>query len=261
MTQTIKEIQTRIKLINDLNDPYLETLNVDPRKGVQDLLKRKKKLLLHQAELYRAYLERLNFDHQLLTSQNYQFLAGVDEVGRGPIAGPVVAAAVVLPEDTSDWIEVNDSKALSHHKRCALAEVIKQQAKAYAITSLSPSTIDRLNIYEASRLAMKEAVLKLGVNVDLLAVDAMKLDLKVDQVSLTKGDQKSLSIAAASIIAKVYRDQIMIDYAEQYPEFAFDQHMGYPTKQHLANINKYGFTSIHRQSYGPVQAVKHYYGS
>ncbi|MCR8968834.1 ribonuclease HII [Facklamia sp. 7083-14-GEN3] len=260
MKQTIKEIKEQLKNIQDLNDVYLIQLSEDSRKGVQDLLKRHKKMLTAYNERYHAYQERLAFDRQLLSANQSLLLAGTDEVGRGPIAGPVVAAAVILPQDTSNWVEVNDSKSLTHQKRSALAEMIKQQAQAYAITSISPQEIDRINIYEASRMAMKEAVLKLNKPVDFIVVDAMKLDLPIQQKAVVKGDRRSLSIAAASIIAKVHRDQLMMNYAQSYPEYGFDQHMGYPTKKHLSALEKFGYTSIHRLSYGPVQRIDRYYG-
>ncbi|MGF3066178.1 ribonuclease HII [Facklamia sp. P12945] len=261
MKQTIKEIKAQLKTIEDLEDVYLNQLKEDPRKGVQELVRRHKRVLIAYNQRYQAYQKRLDFDRQLLDANQSFVLAGVDEVGRGPIAGPVVAAAVILPQDTSDWVDVNDSKTLTHQKRSDLAEMIKQQAKAYAITSVSPQAIDRINIYEASRMAMKEAVLKLNKAVDFVVVDAMKLDLQIQQKAVVKGDQRSLSIAAASIIAKVHRDQLMVDYARWYPEYGFDQHMGYPTKKHLVALEQYGYTAIHRQSFSPVQKINKFYGS
>lgn len=254
MTQvSLNQIKQQLQEIDDLNHPIWDILKEDPRKGAQALVQKRRKLLMRQQAQYEAYKSRLLYEAEILSHHPQALIAGVDEVGRGPLAGPVVTAAVILPEDTSSWLEVTDSKQLTHAKRLELARLIQAEAKAYAICRIEPNEIDQLNIYQASKLAMERAVQSLSVPATHVLVDAMTLDLPIKQLSLIKGDAKSLSIAAASILAKVYRDQIMMDYHQEYPEFAFDKHMGYPTKEHLMALKTYGVTPIHRLSYQPVQ--------
>ncbi len=261
MTQrlTIQQIKQALVLVEDLSDPLLQALTQDSRKGVQRILQQRIRQIENHQVLKAAYLERLHYESAILADNPQAIIGGVDEVGRGPIAGPVVAACVVLPQDTSHWYQVNDSKSLSHDKRLELAQMIQKEARAYQIVEVSESVIDEINIYQASRQAMKQAVLSLPLDLDHILLDAMTLDLPTTQTSLIKGDQKSLSIAAASIIAKVYRDQKMVELAAKYPEFGFDQHMGYPTKQHIQALQTYGKTPHHRQSFGPVMKVDHWY--
>lgn len=251
--ESLKQIKQQLEEIDDLNHPIWDKLKEDPRKGSQILIqKRRKQLMRYQAQ-YEAYKGRLIYEEEILRHNPGAIIAGVDEVGRGPLAGPVVTAAVVLPDDTSSWVEVTDSKQLSHAKRIELATLIQAEAKAYAICRIEPIEIDQLNIYQAAKLAMERAVHSLSIPASHVLVDAMTLNLPINQLSLIKGDDKSLSIAAASILAKVYRDQIMMDYHQQYPEYSFDKHMGYPTKDHLLALDRYGVTPIHRLSYQPVQ--------
>ncbi|WP_201330378.1 ribonuclease HII, partial [Lactobacillus nasalidis] len=186
--------------------------------------------------------------------QQGQLVAGVDEVGRGPLAGPVVAAAVVLPQDFS-LLEVNDSKKLSPQKRLALYPQILAQAVAVGVGVMDNQVIDRINIYEADRQAMKQAVEALSVRPAALLVDAMNVPVELPQVELIKGDAKSNSIAAASIVAKVFRDSLMDDYARLYPQYAFDHNAGYGTKDHLNALRKYGPTPIHRLTFSPVSEM------
>lgn len=245
--------------IHEIDHPILAELANDPRKGVQQLLLRKRQILLQEQVAFQAYLDRLSFERRLLQAHPNYIIAGIDEAGRGPIAGPVVAAAVVLPEDTRHWVAVNDSKCLNQKQREELAELIRQESRAYAIASLSPAEIDHFNIYQASRLAMTQAVEKLSPQPNYLLIDAMTIDLTLPQEALIKGDQRSLSIAAASILAKVFRDQVMMDYDQQFPEFGWAVNKGYPTRDHLNALNKYGYTDLHRQSFGPVQNCKKRY--
>ena len=181
-------------------------------------------------------------------------MGGVDEVGRGPLAGPVVAAAVILPEDFS-LLEVNDSKKLSPQKRLALYPKILQEAVAVGVGVMDNKVIDQINIYEADRLAMKQAVEALSTRPDALLVDAMNVPVDLPQLELIKGDAKSNSIAAASIVAKVFRDSLMDDYARLYPDYAFDHNAGYGTKDHLEALRKYGPTPIHRLTFSPVSEM------
>ncbi len=188
-------------------------------------------------------------------SSSVTLIAGVDEAGRGPLAGPVVAAAVVFPP-TYQNEEINDSKKLSEKKREKLFEEIKENAIAYGIASVSAKEIDRLNIYEATKIAMKEAVRQLKGQYDLVITDAMKLDLNKPVIALVKGDAKCLNVAAASILAKVTRDRYLKELDEAYPQYGFAKHKGYGTKEHLEALNKYGpIEGIHRKSFKPVREI------
>ncbi len=188
--------------------------------------------------------------------KGYRLVVGCDEAGRGPLAGPVVAAAVIFPSNYQND-EINDSKKLNDKKRRKLFDEIKEHALSYAITIISPQIIDKINIYEASRLAMSESIKKLSMVPDYILTDAMPLkDFNLPQENLIKGDAKALSIAAASILAKVTRDDIMLDLDKKYPQYGFASHKGYPTKAHLEAIEKYGvIKEIYRFSYAPVNAV------
>ncbi len=178
-------------------------------------------------------------------------VAGVDEVGRGPLAGPVVCAAVILPvEDELRIAGVNDSKKLSAKKRDALAELIRERALAFAVTEVDESTIDEINILQATRLGMKRAVEALSVPADMVLTDGdMTLDIAASQRSIVKGDALVYSIGAASILAKVHRDSIMKKYAEEYPEYGFEHNVGYGTAEHIEAIREYGICKIHRKTF------------
>jgi ribonuclease HII len=190
-----------------------------------------------------------------LLEQGYRHIAGCDEVGRGPLAGPVVAAAVIL--DPSYIIEgLNDSKKLSESKREGLAKEIIEHAIAYHISYVSPEQIDQINIYEASRKAMLDAIKHLQTKPDYVLSDAMPLPtLSVPHQSIIKGDANSATIAAASILAKVSRDHYMVEMAHTYPGYGFERHKGYPTKQHLTALAELGVTPIHRKTYAPVRKL------
>ncbi|SCK01165.1 Ribonuclease HII [uncultured Eubacterium sp.] len=202
-------------------------------------------------------LEELKTIENQLRAEGFQYIAGVDEVGRGPLAGPVVAAAVVLPEEF-DVLGVDDSKKLSEKKRNELFDQIIEQAICYGIGQKDHQVIDDVNILEATKLAMAEAIEaaekmlqdKLGKEIDFVLFDAMKIEaVEKPQQSLIKGDSKSISIAAASIVAKVTRDRQMIDYHQQYPHYGFDSNKGYGTKTHYEGIEEHGITPIHRKSF------------
>ena len=182
-------------------------------------------------------------------AKGYKAVCGVDEAGRGPLAGPVCAAAVILPENTV--IEgVNDSKKLSEKKREALFDVIKEQALSYSIAFASVEEIEEINILNATMLAMKRAVEGLDIKADYAMIDGNRLpDLSIDGEFIVKGDAKSMSIACASILAKVSRDRLLYKYAEEYPEYLFDKHKGYGTKAHVEAIKKYGPCPYHRLSF------------
>ena len=196
----------------------------------------------------------LAFEKQALLS-GYKVIAGVDEAGRGPLAGPVVAAAVVLPENF-DVPGINDSKKLSEKKREALFPVIKSRAIAFGIGMAEHEEIDRINILQASLLAMRRAVEALKILPDYLLIDGkFTIDSTIDQRSVIKGDALSLSIAAASILAKVSRDRMMVALDLRYPEYGFSRHKGYPTKAHKEAILTHGPCPIHRKSFRGVKDI------
>lgn len=181
--------------------------------------------------------------------KGYTAVCGVDEAGRGPLAGPVCAAAVILPKDMI--IEgVNDSKKLSEKKRDALYDVIKEKALSYSIAFATVEEIEEINILNATMLAMKRAVEGLDVPADFAYIDGNRLpDLSIPCQYLIKGDARSMSVAAASILAKVTRDRLMLDYAKLYPEYKFEKHKGYGTKVHMDAIREFGPCEIHRRSF------------
>ena len=195
-------------------------------------------------------MDELIYERECL-QRGFKLVAGVDEVGRGPLAGPVVAAAVILPLDESKRIlGINDSKKLSAKKREALSEQIKEAALCYAIAEVSEEIIDEINILQATRLAMKRAIEQLSLLPDFVATDGnMTLDIACPQESIVKGDLKVASIGAASILAKVYRDALMAKYAEEYPWYGFERNAGYGTKEHIQAIQERGICKIHRKTF------------
>ncbi|WP_169823945.1 ribonuclease HII [Bacillus marinisedimentorum] len=251
LNKSIKEIETL--LFNDGQpDPVLvEKLKEDRRKGVQHLLKRFEKQERRIRDLRDRFC-RMSIYEQKARRKGASAIAGVDEVGRGPLAGPVVAAAVILPEDCL-ILGLDDSKKLSEQKREELEQEILKNALSVCIGISEPEEIDRLNIYQASRLAMKRAVEGLDTQPDHLLVDAVEIDTEISQEAIIKGDGHSVSIAAASIIAKVKRDRLMKDLGRRYPGYGFEKHMGYPTSTHLEALEKLGPAPFHRRSFGPVK--------
>ncbi|MCI5536062.1 MAG: ribonuclease HII [Clostridiales bacterium] len=184
-----------------------------------------------------------------LHNKGYKYIAGVDEVGRGPLAGPVVAAAVILPEDF-DVPGVDDSKKLSEKRREELFDIITERAVAYGIGMADHSIIDEINILQATKLAMKEAISSLQQQPDYILFDAMRIDdLEIPQESVIKGDAKVLAVAAASIVAKVTRDRMMAEYSAEYPGYAFEKNKGYGTKAHYEGLRAYGMCPIHRRTF------------
>ncbi|MBQ1880782.1 MAG: ribonuclease HII [Lachnospiraceae bacterium] len=178
-----------------------------------------------------------------------EYICGIDEVGRGPFAGPVMAGAVILPKD-EEILYLNDSKKLSAKKRDELYDIICEKAVAWSVARVEPERIDEINILQATFEAMREAVSKLAVRPDILLVDAVHIpDLDIPQESIVKGDAKSVSIAAASIVAKVTRDRIMEEYAVEYPGYGFEKNMGYGTAEHRQALKELGPTPIHRRSF------------
>ncbi len=194
----------------------------------------------------------LDFENQAFT-EGYKLVAGVDEVGRGCLAGPVVAGAVILDLSKPLPEGLNDSKKLSKKKREIISKEIKEHALVYALGQIEADKIDKINILEATKKAMILAVQNLKVNADFLLVDALELkNISLLQKAIIKGDAVSASIAAASIVAKVYRDNLMKDFAKIYPEYGFERHAGYGTKAHFEALRNHGVTSIHRKSFRGV---------
>ncbi|WP_270577213.1 ribonuclease HII [Caldibacillus thermoamylovorans] len=255
MKQTIKEIQMILQSVTEPDDPFVKKCQQDERKGVQELLQRWKK---KQEELMaeKRRFEKMMVYEKEAQKQGFQYVAGIDEVGRGPLAGPVVAAAVILPENI--FISgINDSKKLSSKKREQLYQEIKNEALAIGIGVVGADVIDEINIYQATKKAMNIAINQLSIFPDFLLIDAMKIDTPITQRSLIKGDSLSVSIASASIIAKVYRDRLMMEYSKKYPEYQFEKNAGYGTREHIQAIRKFGPTPIHRKTFAPIKEYIH----
>ena len=179
----------------------------------------------------------------------YDYICGIDEVGRGPLAGPVVAAAVILPKD-SYYQYLNDSKKVTEKRRNKLYDEITAEAVSYGIGLVSPDIIDDINILQATYVAMKKAIDALSIRPQMILVDAVHIpDIGIPQVGIVKGDAKSISIAAASIVSKVYRDRLMTEYDALYPEYKFAKNKGYGTKEHMQALHEIGMSPIHRKSF------------
>ena len=187
-----------------------------------------------------------------LIKQGITLIGGIDEVGRGPLVGPVVAACVILPLNY-ELEGLTDSKKLSEKKREQFYEILKKEALSIGVGIVSAEKIDEVNIYEATKLAMQDAIKNCALKPEYLLIDAMKLDTSIPSNSIIKGDSKSLSIAAASVIAKVTRDRMLIELDKKYPMYDFKHNKGYPTKKHLEAINQFAIINLHRKSYAPVK--------
>lgn len=247
--QSIAQIKERLLACNPSDLPaVLAEYEADSRKGVQNLFAQFQKKY-EQAQAEQQRLETMLTYEKAAYQKGYTLIAGVDEVGRGPLAGPVVAAAVILPQNHKIPF-VNDSKQLSAQKRELLAEQIKKEALAYAVGVVSNERIDEINILQATYEAMQKALAELSPQPDLILADAVTIP-KVDipQQSIIKGDAKSLSIAAASIIAKVTRDAMMEEMAKAYPDYDFASNKGYGSQKHIAGIAQHGLCPIHRRSF------------
>ncbi|MBS4750818.1 ribonuclease HII [Carnobacteriaceae bacterium zg-ZUI78] len=249
---TTSQIKDALNSIQHKQDIPVEWYQ-DERKSVQQALKSWEDKLVKFKKLQEKLDSMLSFE-KALTKNGYNAIAGIDEVGRGPLAGPVVAACVMMPMDTF-ILSVNDSKQLSEKKREKLYKEIMANAISVGIGIVEPNDIDTLNIYQATKVAMQQAVDKMSIKPDFLLIDAMTLTNDLPQESLIKGDARSYSIACASIIAKVTRDRMMCEYAQHYPHYAFDKNAGYGTKDHLLGLEKYGITPIHRKSFEPIKTM------
>ena len=250
---TIKEVKERLAMIDELDHPLFEELILDGRAGVKAAISKRKRELQKQVDEDLRFEKMRAYEKELYT-QGIQLIAGVDEVGRGPLAGPVVAAAVILPENCK-IPGLNDSKKIPKSKHKEIYEAVLQNAIAIGIGVKDNHVIDQVNIYEATKLAMMEAIGQLEPQPQHLLIDAMRLDLPISQTSIIKGDANSLSIAAASIVAKVTRDQMMEVFDREYPGYDFAQNAGYGTAKHLAGLDQLGVTPIHRRSFEPVKSM------
>jgi ribonuclease HII len=232
-----------------------EQLRADPRPSARALLERVERRRYQNRAEGQRLRHMLRYERELW-ERDVKLIAGIDEAGMSPLAGPVAAAAVVLEVG---WRapHINDSKQLTAEQRGDLAQVIRREAKAFAVAFVQPGEIDRLNIYWAGILAMRRAVEALGVEPEHLLIDARRLhELSIEQTRIVKGDELSLSIAAASILAKTERDALMIEYDRQYPVYGFARHKGYPVRQHLLALKEHGPCPIHRRSFGRVQEAE-----
>lgn len=248
LADSIKVIKEQ--LAHQPSAKLLQALAADSRKGVQAALQQYQHQQDRLAERQQALQARLVMEQQLWPQ--YPLIAGIDEVGRGPLAGPVVTAAVILPHDFN-VLDVNDSKQLSAKKRQSLYLQICAAAIDVSIGIANAAMIDRENIYHATELAMAQAVNQLYYRPQYLLVDAMHVPVDLVQRKIIKGDQKSASVAAASIVAKQVRDHLMTMYDRIYPGYDFKDNAGYGTKKHLAGLAEFGSTPIHRQSFSPVK--------
>lgn len=248
---TISQIKEILSSIHTIDDPMFQQLSLDMRKGVQIALKSCQKRIEKEQKRAEHFIE-MQYYERLAYQEGASFIAGVDEVGRGPLAGPVVAAAVILPKNIED-LGFDDSKKLSASKREEIYRLIQEKAIAIGIGIVDADIIDQVNIYQASRLAMQQAVSELKIQPDYLLIDAMKIDVNTPQIGIIKGDAKSISIAAASIVAKQVRDQMMQEFDELYPGYDFSNNAGYGTPKHLEGLKTKGICPIHRKTFAPVK--------
>lgn len=248
--KSIKEIDRLLQEGQYTNEDWEEWMK-DDRKGVLRLLAREGKKEQEKKKIQKMH-EEMSVLEAHYREKGRLAIAGVDEVGRGPLAGPVVASAVILDPEVP-ILGLQDSKKLSHMKLNHLFDQIHKHAIAIGTGVISAAEIDELNIYQATKKAMQQAVENLCVPADFLLVDAMHIPVQIEQESLIKGDARSVSIAAASIVAKVTRDRMMVKLAETYPEYGFERHVGYGTKEHLSALDEFGITNVHRKSFAPVK--------
>ncbi len=250
MNKTIKEIKEEFDLLRPDQNKEINNLiskyQSDSRAGVIKLVERQVRLKKEQEQEIERTKEMYFFENKY---KDYSYICGIDEVGRGPLAGPVMTAAVILPKNC-DILYLDDSKKLSQKLRESLYDVILQRAVSYSIESVGSDRIDQINILQATFEAMRKSVYNLEVKADLALVDAETIpNLDIKQVSIVKGDSRSISIAAASIVAKVTRDRLMVAYDKIYPEYNFASNKGYGSKEHIDAIKKYGPCPIHRRSF------------
>lgn len=250
---TIKEIKDALLKETEWQ-PWMSELETDTRQGVVKALEQWHRHKEKNDKLLSEHKKKLEFD-QSFRKFPHALIAGTDEAGRGPLAGPVVTAAVILPEDCPTLVGLNDSKQLSKEARESFKTKIEECAIASYIHFQPASVIDEVNIYEATKQSMKISIESLSEKPDFVLADAMTLSIDIPQQSVIKGDAKSLAIAAASILAKTARDYYMERMAEKYPEYGFEKHAGYGTKQHLEALKQYGPIEIHRKTFEPIKSM------
>ncbi|MFD2371266.1 ribonuclease HII [Brevibacillus sp. GCM10020057] len=249
---SIKEIRDWLEKLEEIPKDFLQLLKNDKRAGVQQIVRKQEAALARQEKLAQQWADMTQYERSL-REKGRQFIFGVDEVGRGPLAGPVVAAAVCLAADFY-LPGLNDSKKVPVATREAYYEVIMRDALAVGIGIVDAARIDAINILNATKEAMLLALHNAGTAPDVCLIDAVQLTgLACEQVPIIGGDGKSVSIAAASIVAKVTRDRLMADYAREYPQYGFEKHAGYGTAEHLAAIARFGVTPIHRKTFTGVK--------
>ena len=247
MSKSISEIKKEFEQADNQSLKMLYAMYADDnRAGVVSLIakykKQEEKLEEEKRRMENMYIYERKY-------ADFQYICGIDEVGRGPLAGPVVAGAVILPKDC-DILYINDSKKLSEKKRAMLYDEIMEKAVSVGIGVVSPERIDEINILQATFEAMRDAISKLEVSPDILLNDAVTIpQITIPQVPIIKGDAKSISIGAASIIAKVTRDRLMVEYDKVFPEYGFASNKGYGSAQHIEAIKKIGPCSIHRRTF------------
>lgn len=244
--KSISEIKKEFELAEEGREELYEMYAYDTRSGVQKLIQKYQKQD-EKLDLERRRLQQMRQYEEIYAQ--YEYICGIDEVGRGPLAGPVVAAAVILPKDC-EILYLNDSKKLSAKKREELYEEIQEKAVAIGIGMVGPGRIDEINILQATYEAMRQAVGELAVQPQILLNDAVTIPgIAIPQVSIIKGDAKSVSIAAASVIAKVTRDRLMEEYERVFPGYGFADNKGYGSAAHIAALKELGPTLIHRRSF------------
>ncbi|EFU85118.1 ribonuclease HII [Staphylococcus lugdunensis] len=254
MKITIKEAKAQLNKVTTLEALSNHALHLDERKGIQQAIRVRQRQLEKELKLEQDYQRMMKYEQEILQQQPDAIICGIDEVGRGPLAGPVVACAVILNAN-HHYLGLNDSKKVSAVNRAQLNQDLMDNVRGYAYGIASAAEIDQLNIYRATQVAMQRAINQLQVRPTHLLIDAMSIDSTISQTAIIKGDAKSVSIAAASIMAKEYRDHLMRDYAQVYPHYGFDKNVGYGTKAHLAGLEQYGVTPIHRRTFEPVKSM------
>ncbi|GGJ92590.1 ribonuclease HII [Lentibacillus kapialis] len=235
-----------------LDETYINALKSDERKGVQKLIERYERKKLNEKAQEANFFHMSRYEQRKF-ADGCHYVAGTDEAGRGPLAGPVVAASVILPRNFK-LLGLNDSKQLNETSREEYFTIIKNEAVSYGVSIIDNHTIDQVNIYEATKLAMYKALNQLDPAPDHVLIDAVSFEqLPYPSDSITKGDQESISVAAASVLAKVTRDHLMKKLDEEYPGYGFASNMGYGTKQHTAMLAEHGITPYHRKTFAPVR--------
>ena len=243
---TLAQMDDTLKNAGDKLADYIKAFKGDARPGAKKLVDKYQKTMDRLEEEKKRIFKMKEYERRYA---EYEYIAGIDEVGRGPLAGPVVTCAVILPKDC-DILYINDSKQLTEKKREELYEEITAKAISYGIGISSPQRIDEINIQQANFEAMRESIANLSVIPDILLNDAVTIpEVRIPQVPIIKGDTKSISIAAASIVAKVFRDRLMAEYDKQYPGYSFASNKGYGSEEHIQALKKLGPTPIHRKSF------------